>query len=368
MKEFTRPDKSVKLSSAAAAAECSLPLLPHGGRALSVSAASSNASATRLNLAGITLISGIFKRLMRGAEDDDVSIFRQLKRHLLLKPPAATPASAHHRTPGRRHFLLLLTLLDLHEPLGGRKTKPRTEKPGRGGVLIGVFRVGDSVCFAHSGQDSIVELGSLEEYESCDLSNPIRMLTDGLDKISLDGEGIRYFASGNIDNCRNGLKLPVNVQPQEYGPISSFSAAKSPLGYWPKDAESPIVDGPSMETNQAQSPSMDREYGPASSLTSAESPLISGSEGPTSSLPFTFQQFWKTKQTKNSLMDGTDGPTASSAMNSHNGLSIIGQKKWAKRLSEKASDGPKSLSAPICLSGLFGLWAVGLLLHVNNYY
>nr|GMC87882.1 mavicyanin-like isoform X2 [Ipomoea batatas] len=180
--------------------------------------------------------------------------------------------------------------------------------------------------------DSIVELGSLEEYESCDLSNPIRMLTDGLDKISLDGEGIRYFASGNIDNCRNGLKLPVNVQPQ------------------------------------AQSPSMDREYGPASSLTSAESPLISGSEGPTSSLPFTFQQFWKTKQTKNSLMDGTDGPKASSAMNSHNGLSIIGQKKWAKRLSEKASDGPKSLSAPICLSGLFGLWAVGLLLHVNNYY
>nr|GLL23940.1 uclacyanin 1-like isoform X1 [Ipomoea trifida] len=271
-----------------------------------------------------------------------------------------------------------------------------------------VFRVGDTVCFAHSGQDSIVELGSLEEYESCDLSNPIRMLTDGLDKISLDGEGIRYFASGNIDNCRKGLKLPVNVQPQvygpisaesplgywpnnaespivegpsqetkqaqspsmgqEYGPISSFSAAKSPLGYWPKDAESPIVYGPSMETDQAQSPSMGQEYGPMSSLTSAESPLISGSEGPTASLPFTFQQFWKTKQTKNSLMDGTDGPTASSAMNSHNGLSIIGQKKWAKRLSEKASDGPKSLSAPICLSGLFGLWAVGLLLHVNNYY
>ncbi|XP_019171775.1 PREDICTED: early nodulin-like protein 2 isoform X2 [Ipomoea nil] len=250
-----------------------------------------------------------------------------------------------------------------------------------------VFRVGDTVCFAYSiGQDSIVELGSLEEYESCDLSNPIRMFTDGLDKISLDGEGIRYFASGNIDNCRKGLKLPVNVQPQVYGPTS----AESPIVYGPSmetdqaqspamghgyghtsylsSAESPVGYWPSMETDQAQSPSMGREYGPTSSLTSAESPLISGSEGPTPSLPFTFHQFWKTKQIKNSLMDGADGPTSSSAMNSHNGLRIIGQKKWAKGLSEKATDGPKSLSAPISLNGPFGLWAVGLLLHVINYY
>nr|GLL49806.1 hypothetical protein Itr_chr15CG14490 [Ipomoea trifida] len=75
---------------------------------------------------------------MRGAEDDDVSVFWQLKRHLLLKPPAATPASAHHRTLGRRFLLLTVGLLDLHKPLGGRKTKPRTEKPAGGdGVLIG---------------------------------------------------------------------------------------------------------------------------------------------------------------------------------------------------------------------------------------
>lgn len=194
--------------------------------------------------------------------------------------------------------------------------------------------------FAYStAHDSIVELGSVEEYESCDLSNPIRMYTDGVDKISLDGEGIRYFASGNIENCKKGLKLPVNVQLHVNGPTS----AASPLGYWPRFAESPIIDRTSLETKQAQSPSMGCEYGPTTSLSSAESPIVAGS----------------------------DGPISSFGLYSYNGLPInemFSQKKWAKRLSEKEADGPISLSAPINLSGLFGLWAVGLLLHVISYY
>ncbi|KAA8520175.1 hypothetical protein F0562_014431 [Nyssa sinensis] len=78
-----------------------------------------------------------------------------------------------------------------------------------------VFRVGDKIWFAYSvAQESIVELGSVEEYLSCDLSNPIRMYTEGLDKVALDGEGIRYFASGKPESCKNGLKLHVDVQPQ----------------------------------------------------------------------------------------------------------------------------------------------------------
>ncbi|KAF5728876.1 putative Copper binding protein 9 [Tripterygium wilfordii] len=74
------------------------------------------------------------------------------------------------------------------------------------------FIVGDKIWFAYSAaQGSIAELKSKEEFEACDLSNPIRMYTDGLDSISLDGEGIRYFASSNPENCKNGLKLPVEV-------------------------------------------------------------------------------------------------------------------------------------------------------------
>ncbi|KAL4332134.1 hypothetical protein GQ457_07G027990 [Hibiscus cannabinus] len=76
------------------------------------------------------------------------------------------------------------------------------------------FSVGDKIWFAYSAaEESIAELNSKEEYESCDASNPIRMYTDGLDGIPLDGEGIRYFVSSKAENCKNGLKLHVEVGP-----------------------------------------------------------------------------------------------------------------------------------------------------------
>ena len=59
-----------------------------------------------------------------------------------------------------------------------------------------------------------MEVKSKEEYEACDVSNPIRMYTNGLDSVSLEEEGIRYFASVKPENCKNGLKLHVAVQPQ----------------------------------------------------------------------------------------------------------------------------------------------------------
>ncbi|XP_077211133.1 early nodulin-like protein 14 [Tasmannia lanceolata] len=62
--------------------------------------------------------------------------------------------------------------------------------------------------------ESIAELKNREEYESCDVSNPIRMYTDGLDKVLLDAEGTRYFASTKLDKCKDGLKLHVDVIPQ----------------------------------------------------------------------------------------------------------------------------------------------------------
>ncbi|XP_057463414.1 uclacyanin 1-like [Actinidia eriantha] len=78
-----------------------------------------------------------------------------------------------------------------------------------------IFAVGDKIWFTYSAaQDKIVEVKSKEEYEACDVSNPIRMYTNGLDSISLEEEGIRYFASVKPENCKNGLKLHVDVQPQ----------------------------------------------------------------------------------------------------------------------------------------------------------
>ncbi|KAF8414182.1 hypothetical protein HHK36_002181 [Tetracentron sinense] len=77
-----------------------------------------------------------------------------------------------------------------------------------------IFRVGDKIWFAYSAaHESIAELGSIEEFITCDVNNPIRMYTDGLEGVSLDGEGAHYFASGRPDSCKNGLKLHVEVLP-----------------------------------------------------------------------------------------------------------------------------------------------------------
>ncbi|KAF8033213.1 hypothetical protein BT93_D1962 [Corymbia citriodora subsp. variegata] len=77
-----------------------------------------------------------------------------------------------------------------------------------------VFRVGDKLWFAYSAaQESIVELTTRAEYESCDVRNPIRMYTDGLDGIPLEAQGVRYFASSREESCKGGLKLHVEVQP-----------------------------------------------------------------------------------------------------------------------------------------------------------
>ncbi|KAJ4975251.1 hypothetical protein NE237_000357 [Protea cynaroides] len=80
-----------------------------------------------------------------------------------------------------------------------------------------LFRVGDTIWFAYSTGtgESIVEVGSRDELEACDVSNPIRLYTDGLDSIILDGVGSRFFTSGSPDSCRKGLKLNVDVLPHK---------------------------------------------------------------------------------------------------------------------------------------------------------
>lgn len=64
-----------------------------------------------------------------------------------------------------------------------------------------------------TAQGIIMELQSKEEYDSCDVTNPIKMYTEGVDSISLEREGIRYFVSSEPENCNKGLKLHVEVLP-----------------------------------------------------------------------------------------------------------------------------------------------------------
>ncbi|KAF5472711.1 hypothetical protein F2P56_009405 [Juglans regia] len=107
------------------------------------------------------------------------------------------------------------------------------------------FRVGDKIWFTYSSaKESIAEVKSKEEYEACDVSNPIKMYTDGLESISLDGEGVRYFASSKAESCRNGLKLHVEVLPQG-GPenIPKVAASKGTVGA--------VADGPTTPSGTA---------------------------------------------------------------------------------------------------------------------
>ncbi|KDP40451.1 hypothetical protein JCGZ_03951 [Jatropha curcas] len=103
---------------------------------------------------------------------------------------------------------------EVHHVVGGdRGWDPSTDvgswSSGR------TFRVGDKIWFTYSMvHGNIAELKTKEEYESCDVTNPIRMYTDGLDNILLEEEGIRYFVSSNSKSCKKGLKLHVEVMPQ----------------------------------------------------------------------------------------------------------------------------------------------------------
>lgn len=100
---------------------------------------------------------------------------------------------------------------------------------------VGVWGAG----LAYSpAQESIAELQSKEEYESCDVSSPVRVYTDGLDVIPLDGEGIRYFVSSKYDNCKNGLKLHVSVMPtphqsSEFAKVTSTKRSAFPVAVPP---------------------------------------------------------------------------------------------------------------------------------------
>ncbi|KAL8151260.1 hypothetical protein V2J09_021068 [Rumex salicifolius] len=104
------------------------------------------------------------------------------------------------------------------------------------------FLVGDSLWFTYSSAvENVVELRSEEEYETCDLSKPMRRYNDGLSKVSLEAEGIRYFSSGNAESCKNGLKIPIRVRPRLTEPISMKPLARSEKAAL---AEAPLAPSP----------------------------------------------------------------------------------------------------------------------------
>ncbi|XP_073098929.1 uncharacterized protein [Elaeis guineensis] len=72
-----------------------------------------------------------------------------------------------------------------------------------------VFRVGDNIWFTYSAsRESIIRLGSKEEFESCELSNPIKMYTSGLDRVVPQVE-----AGGRGKQVMNAQELAAGPEP-----------------------------------------------------------------------------------------------------------------------------------------------------------
>ncbi|KAK7303370.1 hypothetical protein RJT34_14274 [Clitoria ternatea] len=89
-----------------------------------------------------------------------------------------------------------------------------------------VFRVGDQIWLTYSVAQGLVgEVKSREEYEACDVRKPIKMYTQGLHSIPLESEGMRYFVSTDPDNCKNGLKLHLQVLPNHPTTHTTLEAA-----------------------------------------------------------------------------------------------------------------------------------------------
>ncbi|XP_057843414.1 blue copper protein 1b-like [Cryptomeria japonica] len=81
-----------------------------------------------------------------------------------------------------------------------------------------IFHVGDNLynialpLFTYaSSQQSVLELKSREEFENCDVSNPIKLYDGGLDAVPLIEMGDIYFTSGNAEDCQCGMKVHINV-------------------------------------------------------------------------------------------------------------------------------------------------------------
>ncbi|CAL9116236.1 unnamed protein product [Musa textilis] len=144
------------------------------------------------------------------------------------------------------------------------------------------FQVNDTLVFRYSnGTDSVLVV-TKQDYDACNVSNPIQKLEGGDSMFSLDRSGPFFFISGVPDNCRKGQKLVVVVLAVRNGgkpspsPPSPPPAAVSPSPLTPSEppTSSPASPPPSPPP-AAVSPSP---------LTPSEPPTSSPTSSPPGSL------------------------------------------------------------------------------------
>ncbi|XP_020572666.1 early nodulin-like protein 1 [Phalaenopsis equestris] len=87
------------------------------------------------------------------------------------------------------------------------------------------FHVGDSLVFEYKN-DSVIRVEKIGYYH-CNESGNGTLLKDGSAVFLLDKPGFFFFVSGNVEHCKKGQRLMVDVM-ASHGAPAPFSGAPSP--------------------------------------------------------------------------------------------------------------------------------------------
>lgn len=100
-----------------------------------------------------------------------------------------------------------------------------------------------SLVFSYSASNSVREV-TKQNFDTCNISNPLKTYSNGNTTVTLSAPGDRYFVSGNRLYCFGGMKLHVHVPADEVAsPIGSPQAQPSATG-------TPLPVQPSSKSNK----------------------------------------------------------------------------------------------------------------------
>ncbi|RZR73568.1 hypothetical protein BHM03_00025733 [Ensete ventricosum] len=153
------------------------------------------------------------------------------------------------------------------------------------------FQVNDTLVFRYSnGTDSVLVV-TKQDYDGCNVSNPIQKLEGGDSMFNLDRSGPFFFISGVPDNCRKGQKMVVVVLAVRNGgkpspsPPSPPPAARAPSPLAPSPSPASISQAPSPSPARSPSPSPSFTSTPSTAPTPTVEPPNSGSPPPPPNSP-----------------------------------------------------------------------------------
>ncbi|KAL8147686.1 early nodulin-like protein 14 [Apium graveolens] len=114
------------------------------------------------------------------------------------------------------------------------------------------FVIGDIITFKYTqGVDSVLAVNK-NDFDTCNINNPITKMDDGNSVFKLDKAGPFYFISGNKSNCDQGQKLNlVVISPKSHHMGSPIASPPAPAAMSPEIPAMPSSPTMSMPGSEA---------------------------------------------------------------------------------------------------------------------